>query len=76
MNPEVVGKFLIGIGLFAVAVGIVVYFLGGKFGFLGRLPGDIAIERENFRFYFPITTLVLVNGIIWICIKIISFFRN
>ncbi len=28
---------------------------------LGRLPGDIAIERENFSFYFPITTSILVS---------------
>ena len=30
-------------------------------GGLGRLPGDIVIERENFRFYFPITTMVLIS---------------
>jgi hypothetical protein len=31
-----------------------------RFG-LGRLPGDIAIERENFRFYFPVTTSILIS---------------
>lgn len=34
-----------------------------RFG-LGRLPGDIIIERENFRFYFPITTALLVSAVI------------
>ena len=28
---------------------------------LGRLPGDIAIEKENFRFYFPLTTSILLS---------------
>lgn len=31
---------------------------------LGRLPGDIVVERENFRFYFPITTLVLISAVL------------
>ena len=31
---------------------------------LGRLPGDIMVERENFRFYFPITTMVLISILI------------
>jgi len=35
--------------------------LGGRLPWLGRLPGDIAIERENFRFYFPIGTSILVS---------------
>jgi hypothetical protein len=76
LSPETVGKVVIGIGLLAVVVGIVIYFLGGKLAFLGRLPGDIAIERENFRFYFPITTLVLVNGLIWVGIKVFGFFQK
>lgn len=37
---------------------------------LGRLPGDIIVDRENFRFYFPITTMILVSlilsGIVWL----------
>lgn len=49
-----------------VILGIVLLILGlawpwlAKSG-LGRLPGDIIIERENFRFYFPITTSILVS---------------
>jgi len=49
-----------------VILGIVLVLLGlawpwlAKSG-LGRLPGDIIIERENFRFYFPITTSILVS---------------
>ena len=35
--------------------------LGGKLPWLGRLPGDIVIERENFRFYFPLATSILIS---------------
>jgi hypothetical protein len=35
--------------------------LGGKLPWLGRLPGDIAIERENFRFYFPLGASILIS---------------
>ena len=38
--------------------------LGGRVPWLGRLPGDIVIERDNFRLYFPITTSILVSIII------------
>lgn len=31
---------------------------------LGRLPGDIVVERENFRFYFPLTTMVLLSALL------------
>ncbi len=49
-----------------IILGIVILLMGllwpwlQKIG-LGRLPGDIAIERENFRFYFPITTSILIS---------------
>jgi len=35
--------------------------LGGRLPGLGRLPGDIVIERENFRFYFPLATSILIS---------------
>jgi hypothetical protein len=44
-------------GIALVAIGVALT-LGGKLG-LGRLPGDIVIERENFTFYLPITTSIL-----------------
>jgi len=31
---------------------------------LGRLPGDIVIDRENFRFYFPLTTMIILSAIL------------
>jgi hypothetical protein len=52
-------KWLVAIGLALVVVGLLWPWLS-KLG-LGRLPGDIVIERGNLRFYFPITTCLIVS---------------
>ncbi len=52
-------RFLITLGIILVIAGVAWPWLT-KIGF-GRLPGDIVIERENFRIYFPITTMILVS---------------
>lgn len=63
MNPQL-GKQLIIIGLMVVAIGIVLYFFSDKLRWLGRLPGDIRVEKENVRFFFPVTTMLLVSLVI------------
>ncbi|MFQ5488380.1 MAG: DUF2905 domain-containing protein [Gammaproteobacteria bacterium] len=52
-------KVLITLGIVLLLAGILWPWLA-KSG-LGRLPGDIVIERDNFRFYFPITTSILIS---------------
>ena len=52
-------KTLIGIGIILVALGLL-WPLLQKSG-LSRLPGDIAIETENFKFFFPITTSIIIS---------------
>jgi hypothetical protein len=52
-------RILVTLGVTLVIVGLAWPWLV-KIG-LGRLPGDIVIERENFRVYFPITTMVLIS---------------
>ena len=68
------GKIVVIVGLILVVIGLVLYFAGNKFQWFGNLPGDIRIERENFRFYFPITTMILVSAAIsfvaWIIQKL------
>jgi hypothetical protein len=68
------GKILITIGIILVIAGLILYFAGGRLTWLGRLPGDIRIERENLKFYFPITTMIilslLLTLILWIIRKI------
>lgn len=54
------GKFLALCGAVLVLVGLLLWF-GPKIPWLGRLPGDVVIEKENFRFYFPITTCLLIS---------------
>ncbi len=56
-----IGKILIVIGLGIAGLGVLIW-LGGKAGLpLGRLPGDIRIDREHFKFYFPLTTCLLIS---------------
>ena len=58
-----VGRFLIAAGVILVVIGLLltwgprVPFLGS----LGRLPGDFRVERPGFRFYFPLTSSILVS---------------
>lgn len=58
-----IGKFFIIFGVLIILLGIILTF-AGKIPFLGRLPGDIVIERKNFVFYFPIVTSILLSIII------------
>ena len=72
MNSES-GKWIIAIGVIIILVGIIIYFFHDKLIWIGRLPGDIRIEKENFRFYFPIVTMILFSLlgtlIIWLIRK-------
>ena len=54
------GKILIFIGIIMIVVGGLFLF-GSKIPFIGRLPGDIAIQRKNFSFYFPITPGISIS---------------
>lgn len=56
-NP---GKLLIILGITLTVLGLLLTF-AGKLPLLGKLPGDIRIERENFSFYFPLGTCLLVS---------------
>jgi hypothetical protein len=57
-----VRQLLISVGILLIAVGLLWPWLQ-KLG-LFRLPGDIVIEREHFRFYLPITSLILISLVI------------
>jgi hypothetical protein len=60
---------LVVVGALTVVIGLV-WIAAPSIPWLGKLPGDIAIERENFRFYFPLATCVvlslLLTGIMWL----------
>ena len=63
--PEFIGKTLIVLGLGIAVLGVAVSLLGkwsGEgtgFGWLGKLPGDLFIKRDNFTFYFPLSTSII-----------------
>lgn len=60
-----IGRLLIIVGVVLIILGIILSY-SSFFSFLklGRLPGDITIKRENFSFYFPITTCILLSLIL------------
>ena len=64
-------KILIFFGIVLIVVGGALLLLGKIPGF-GKLPGDILIKRENFTFYFPLTTSILIS----IIISLVLFFFN
>ena len=64
------GKYILIAGIFIVLVGIVIYFFHDYLKWIGKLPGDIRIERGNFRFYFPLATMIIVSLLITLLINI------
>lgn len=67
-------KLLIGAGVLLIIVGLL-WQVGGKFLNLGRLPGDIVVEKENFRFYFPIVTCIVISVVLSLILGLFRFFR-
>jgi len=66
------GRLMVFFGLALAVVGLVLMF-GPKIPWLGRLPGDIVIRRENFSFYFPLTTCIIISLVLTL---IARFFRG
>ncbi len=68
------GKYMIGLGALIIIAGIIVYFFHDKLHWIGRLPGDIRIEKEHSRFYFPITTMIILSLVLSLLVAIIKKF--
>jgi len=68
---ENIGRYLMIGGIILFAIGGLV-FLASKFGIpFGHLPGDIWVERENFSFYFPLASGVLISVVLTIIINVV-----
>lgn len=65
------GKFLIITGIVLVIVGLLMQF-PNRIPLLGKLPGDIRIERENFSFYFPIMSCIVLSIIISVIMYLVN----
>ncbi|MBU1125136.1 MAG: DUF2905 domain-containing protein [Candidatus Omnitrophica bacterium] len=66
-----IAKTLIIIGGVLITFGIVLFFIP-KIPFLGRLPGDIYVQRKNFTFYFPLATSLLVSLLLSLAWRLFS----
>lgn len=64
-------KLFIIAGIILVTAGVILTYASKPLSFLGRLPGDIRIERDGFRFYFPFTSSVLVSFVVSLIIGLI-----
>jgi len=69
------GKLLIIIGVVLIIAGIIVNY-ADKIPFLGKMPGDILVERENFKFYFPLTTSIILSVLISLILYIIQAIKK
>ncbi len=67
-------RILIVLGIVLVVIGLVL-LAGPKLPFFGRLPGDILVKKENFTFYFPLTTSIVISILASLILYIISKFR-
>jgi Protein of unknown function (DUF2905) len=66
---------LVAIGLVIAAVGLV-WLATPAIPWLGKLPGDIAIERDNFRFFFPLSTCLLLSALLTGILWLVRFFSR
>jgi hypothetical protein len=70
-----IGKTLVVVGVVFVAIGVALMF-SDRIPFLGKLPGDITIKRDNFRFSFPITTSIVLSVLISAALWLFSHFKG
>ncbi len=70
---ENLGKLMILIGIF-IAISGIFFAFWSKIPFLGRLPGDILLQKGNFRLFFPIVTCLVISAVLTIIINLIIRF--
>jgi hypothetical protein len=70
---EGVGRLLILFGIVTLVVGVGLLYLP-RIPWLGRLPGDITVERDGFTFYFPLATSIVVSIVLTLLLNL--FFRR
>jgi len=70
---EGIGKIITIVGIILVVLGLI-FVLGDRIPFLGKLPGDILIKKGSISFYFPVITFLLVSVVLTIIINFILRF--
>lgn len=71
---QVIGKWIIVIAFVLFLIGVIIYLFGNKLSWIGNLPGDIRIERDNVRIYFPITTMLLFSLLLTVLLNLVRRF--
>ncbi|MGV3642166.1 MAG: DUF2905 domain-containing protein [Adhaeribacter sp.] len=68
MQP--IGKIIMLVGLGIAFLGLLIWLSGDKLNWFGHLPGDIRVERPNFSFYAPLTSMlllsILLSALLWL----------
>ncbi|MFP5289051.1 MAG: DUF2905 domain-containing protein [Thermoanaerobaculia bacterium] len=72
MATRPLGLLIVAFGVVAVVVGLLVW--AGWLSWFGRLPGDLRIERENVRFYFPLASMILVSVVLTLILNLLRRF--
>ncbi|TGV13078.1 DUF2905 domain-containing protein [Mesorhizobium sp. M00.F.Ca.ET.186.01.1.1] len=72
MNP--IAKLLVIGGAVLIVIGLL-WQVGGRFLPLGRLPGDIVVEKENVKFYFPIVTCIVISVVLSLLMYLLRLFK-
>jgi len=72
---EGLGKILLIVGGIIIILGLLLIF-GQHIPFFGKLPGDIVIKKENFTFYFPVVTFIILSIVLTVIINIIIRFTG
>ena len=73
-GPQQFGKWLVGLGIVIVALGLLMLLLG-RIG-LFRLPGDLQLGGKNWRIYFPLATCVILSILLTLILWLIHYFRR
>jgi hypothetical protein len=66
-----IGKLLVGVGLLIALAGVVLVLVG-RVPWIGRLPGDIHIQRGTFTFYFPLATSLLLSVVLTLLLYVVG----
>ena len=70
-----IGKMIVVFGAMMVGVGVLM-MLSDKIPFIGKLPGDISMKKDNFQFYFPLTTSIVLSIALSLIMWLISFLNK
>jgi hypothetical protein len=72
---EQLGRIVVLMGIILVAVGVILIVFH-RIPLVGKLPGDIHVRRDNFEFYLPITTSILLSVLISLVLWIVALFQK